>query len=230
MLRGNGRSTDGREPGGFMSATDWRGFDLTAPTAEPALLRDTLRSFVARGVPVVGLGMEGIDLGQDFLAMVDFAHTPSALKEAWTAARTLTDGRVISVFGSAGLREQAKRRMMAEISAELADRSIFTAEDPRTEPLGDILKQMAEGARDKGGDEGATFWRIPDRGEALRHAIKLAQGGDLVIAFGKGHEQSMCFGETEYPWDDRIAMRAALAEHLEVPGPEMSVLPTSGDA
>ncbi|MCI0806611.1 MAG: UDP-N-acetylmuramoyl-L-alanyl-D-glutamate--2,6-diaminopimelate ligase [Chloroflexi bacterium] len=192
---------------------------------DPSIVRDAVADFA--GVPG---RMERIDLGQNFLAMVDFAHTPSALKEALTAARTLTDGRVISVFGSAGLRDQAKRRMMAEISAELADRSIFTAEDPRTEPLGDILEQMAEGARDKGGDEGATFWRIPDRGEAIRHAIKLAQGGDLVIALGKGHEQSMCFGETEYPWDDRIALRAALAEHLEMPGPEMPVLPTSGDA
>ncbi len=172
--------------------------------------------------------MERIDLGQDFLAIVDFAHTPNALKEALTAARTLTDGRVISVFGSAGLRDQAKRRMMAEISAELADLSILTAEDPRTEPLDDILEEMAEGVRGKGGKENATFWRIPDRGDAIRRAVGLAETGDLVIACGKGHEQSMCFGETEYPWDERIAMRAALAEHLSVPGPEMPELPTSG--
>ena len=172
--------------------------------------------------------MERIDLGQDFLAIVDFAHTPNALNEALTAARTLTDGRVISVIGSAGLRDQAKRRMMAEISAELADLSILTAEDPRTEPLDDILEEMAEGVLSKGGKEYATFWRIPDRGDAIRRAIELAEAGDLVIACGKGHEQSMCFGETEYPWDDRVAIRAALAERLNVPGPEMPELPTSG--
>ena len=73
-----------------------------------------------------------------------------------------------------------------------------------------------------------TFWRVPDRGDALRHAIELAKPGDLVIACGKGHEQSMCFGETEYPWDERVAMRAALAEHLGVSGPTMPELPTSG--
>jgi len=159
---------------------------------------------------------------------VDFAHTPNALKQALTAARSLTDGRVISVFGSAGLRDRAKRRMMAEISADLADRSILTAEDPRTEPLDDILEEMAEGARSKGGREDMTFWRVPDRGDALRRAIELAEPGDLVIACGKGHEQSMCFGDIEYPWDERVAMRAALAEHLGVPGPSMPVLPTSG--
>jgi len=174
--------------------------------------------------------METINLGQDFLAIVDFAHTPNALKQALIAARSLTDGRVISVFGSAGLRDQAKRRMMAEISADLADLSILTAEDPRTEPLDDILEEMAEGARSKGGREDSTFWRVPDRGDALRRAIELARPGDLVIACGKGHEQSMCFGETEYPWDERVAMRAALAEHLGVPGPTMPELPTSEGA
>jgi UDP-N-acetylmuramoyl-L-alanyl-D-glutamate--2,6-diaminopimelate ligase len=174
--------------------------------------------------------METIDLGQDFLAIVDFAHTPNALRQALTSARSLTAGRVFSVFGSAGLRDQAKRRMMAEISAELADISILTAEDPRTEPLDDILEEMAEGARSKGAREESTFWRVPDRGNAIRRAIELAKPGDLVIACGKGHEQSMCFGETEFPWDDRVAMRAALAEHLGVPGVEMPELPTSAKA
>jgi UDP-N-acetylmuramoyl-L-alanyl-D-glutamate--2,6-diaminopimelate ligase len=89
---------------------------------------------------------------------------------------------------------------------------------------------MAEGVRSKGGVENATFWRIPDRGDAIRRAIELAEPGDLVIACGKGHEQSMCFGETEYPWDERIAMRAALAERLSVAGPDMPELPTSANA
>jgi UDP-N-acetylmuramoyl-L-alanyl-D-glutamate--2,6-diaminopimelate ligase len=74
--------------------------------------------------------------------------------------------------------------------------------------------------------EGKTLYRVPDRGEAIRLGVKLAQVGDLVIACGKGHEQSMCFGETEYPWDDRMAMKAALAEHLGVSGERMPELPT----
>ena len=118
--------------------------------------------------------------------------------------------------------------MMAEVSSELADLTILTAEDPRTESLDDILEEMAQGAQKKGAIEGQTFWRVPDRGDALRFAVRTAQPGDLVITCGKGHEQSMCFGETEYPWDDRIALEAALAELLGIDGPEMPYLPTSG--
>jgi UDP-N-acetylmuramoyl-L-alanyl-D-glutamate--2,6-diaminopimelate ligase len=170
--------------------------------------------------------MERISLGQDFLAVVDFAHTPFALEAALKAGRKLTDGRVIAVFGSAGLRDKQKRRMMAEISAQLADISVLTAEDPRTESLAGILQEMAVGAQRKGGVEGKSFFRVPDRGEAIRFALSKAQPGDLVMALGKGHEQSMCFGETEYPWDDRTAMRAALAALLGEKGPAMPHLPT----
>jgi UDP-N-acetylmuramoyl-L-alanyl-D-glutamate--2,6-diaminopimelate ligase len=134
---------------------------------------------------------------------------------------------VIAVFGSARLRDRAKRRLMPEVSAALADLTVLTAEDPRTEPLDGILAEMADACARAGGVEGRTFWRVPDRGDALRHAVGLARPGDLVIACGKGHEQSMCFGEFEHPWDDRTALRAALAELLGRPGPPMPWLPTS---
>lgn len=183
-------------------------------------------------LPIVPGRWEQIDLNrefpgaQEFFTIVDFAHTPNALMRTLEAARQMTTGRVIAVFGSAGLRDRAKRQMMAEISAQLADISIFTAEDPRTENVDSILDEMANGARSQGGIEEKTFWRVPDRREAIRFALRLARRGDLVIACGKGHEQSMCFGEVEYPWDDRLAMRAALAERLGVSGPEMPFLPT----
>jgi UDP-N-acetylmuramoyl-L-alanyl-D-glutamate--2,6-diaminopimelate ligase len=170
--------------------------------------------------------MERIDMGQSFTAIVDFAHTPNALKVALEAGRTMTKGRVISVFGSAGLRDKEKRRMMAETSAELADLTVLTAEDPRTESLEGILEEMAAGARSKGGREGETFWCVADRGEAIKFALRLAKEGDIVLSCGKGHEQSMCFGKTEYLWDDRTAMRAALAEFLGVEGPQMPYLPS----
>jgi UDP-N-acetylmuramoyl-L-alanyl-D-glutamate--2,6-diaminopimelate ligase len=171
--------------------------------------------------------MQRINMGQNFTAIVDFAHTPNALKSALEAARPMTDGRVICTFGSAGLRDKEKRRMMAETSAELADLTILTAEDPRTESLDGILEEMTAGASSRGGIEGETFWRIPDRGEAIRFALKLARPGDIVLSCGKGHEQSMCFGQTEYLWDDRTAMRAALSEYLGVDGPQMPYLPSS---
>jgi UDP-N-acetylmuramoyl-L-alanyl-D-glutamate--2,6-diaminopimelate ligase len=188
-----------------------------------------------RGVPG---RMERIDLGQDFTALVDFAHTPNALRVALETVRKLVSsgsqpagmgsaGRVLAVFGSAGARDQEKRRLMAEVAAQLADISILTAEDPRSEALEEILAEMAAGALSRGAVEGRSFYRIPDRGQAIRFAVSLARPGDVVIACGKGHEQSMCFGETEYPWDDRVAMRAALARLLGKPGPKMPYLPTT---
>jgi UDP-N-acetylmuramoyl-L-alanyl-D-glutamate--2,6-diaminopimelate ligase len=173
--------------------------------------------------------MERIAMGQDFLAVVDFAHTPFALQSALEAGREMTDGRIIAIFGSAGLRDKQKRRMMAEISAEMADISILTAEDPRTESLEEILAEMAAGAESEGGVEGKTFFRVKDRGEAIRLGLRLAHPGDLVVSLGKGHEQSMCFEETEYPWDDRTAMRAALANFLGREGPAMPYLPTQDE-
>ncbi|MCE1254242.1 MAG: UDP-N-acetylmuramoyl-L-alanyl-D-glutamate--2,6-diaminopimelate ligase [Anaerolineae bacterium] len=170
--------------------------------------------------------MEQIYMGQAFLSIVDFAHTPNALKRALETARQLTDGKVVAVFGSAGLRDREKRKLMAEISVELADRTILTAEDPRTESLDDILAEMAEAAEKRGGKEGVNFWRVKDRGEAIRMALRMAEPCDVVISCGKGHEQSMCFGTVEHPWDDRTAMRAALAEYLHVTGPRMPYLPT----
>jgi UDP-N-acetylmuramoyl-L-alanyl-D-glutamate--2,6-diaminopimelate ligase len=179
-----------------------------------------------KNLPGIPGRMEYLNLGQNFSAIVDFAHTPNALKQALTAARETTSNQVIAVFGSAGLRDKGKRRLMAEVSAELADLTVLTAEDPRTESLDGILQEMADGVISKGGIEEGSFWRVPDRGEAIRFALKLAKPEDVVMVCGKGHEQSMCFGETEYPWDDRTAMLSALAEHLEIDGPDMPYLPT----
>lgn len=154
--------------------------------------------------------MERIDEGQPFLAIVDFAHTPNALKRSLAVARTLTPGRVIAVFGCAGRRDVEKRVMMGHIAAKLADITMITAEDPRTENLDAIIAETAAAMLADGALEGETFERVPDRGRAIYRATQLAGPDDLVIVLGKGHEQSMCFGETEYAWDDRQAMRAAL--------------------
>jgi UDP-N-acetylmuramoyl-L-alanyl-D-glutamate--2,6-diaminopimelate ligase len=167
--------------------------------------------------------MQRIDEGQNFTAIVDFAHTPDALEKAISAARSMmqSDKRLIVIFGSAGLRDIEKRYLMAEVAAKQADFTILTAEDPRTENLDAILQMMADGCTASGGEEGKTFIRVPDRGAAIFRACQLANEGDMVMACGKGHEQSMAFGTIEYPWDDRDAMRAALR------GEPLVTLPTA---
>ena len=118
--------------------------------------------------------------------------------------------------------------MMAQAAAELADLTVLTAEDPRTEVAGGHPGRNGRPPCDNpGGVKAMTFWRVPDRGEALRFAVRLARPGDILLACGKGHEQSMCFGEIEYPWDDRTALRAALGELLDLPGTTMPLLPTA---
>jgi len=165
--------------------------------------------------------MERVEAGQDFIALVDFAHTPNALARSLEAARQIAHGRVIVVFGCAGLRDREKRAIMGRIAAELADVAVVTAEDPRTERLEEIMATSAAAAEERGKREGVDLFRVADRGEALLRACRMAQPGDVVIACGKGHEQSMCFGETEFPWDDREAMRRALR------GEVLDTLPTA---
>ena len=116
--------------------------------------------------------------------------------------------------------------MMAEVAAEYADLFVLTAEDPRTESLEGILEEMAAGATTRGGREDESFWRVPDRGEAIRFAVRIARSRGILLSCGKGHEQSMCFGNAEYPWADRTAMRAALSELMGVDGPKMLYLPS----
>jgi UDP-N-acetylmuramoyl-L-alanyl-D-glutamate--2,6-diaminopimelate ligase len=183
----------------------------TALDIEPEAIRRGLE-----GVRALSGRMERVDRGQPFLVVVDFAHTPNALERAIGAARRMTtgNGRVIAVFGSAGKRDVDKRRLMAGISARDADFTVLTAEDPRTEALDDILAVMAKAAEAEGGFEGQKFWRVPDRGRAIYFSLTLARPGDVVLICGKGHEQSMCFGTIEYPWDDRAATEAALAAFL----------------
>jgi UDP-N-acetylmuramoyl-L-alanyl-D-glutamate--2,6-diaminopimelate ligase len=199
----------------FVAAVEGSGVD-------PETAREALSN-----PPTIPGRMEDIDVGQSFRAIVDFAHTPNALRSALAAARQMTQGKLIAVFGAAGERDQEKRAQMGEIAALAADYTIVTAEDPRSESLHAIMAEILSGAERAGGVEGESVWREPDRGQALRRAVDMTEPGDVVIALGKGHEQSMCFKDTEYPWDDRRALRAAIAERLDVPGPKMPSLPTS---
>ena len=158
--------------------------------------------------------MERIEEGQDFEVIIDFAHTPNALDNALRTVRELTQGKLIVVFGCAGLRDPGKRRPMGQIAARLADYVFLTAEDPRTEDVNSIIAEIAGGCESEGKQEGQGYWRVPDRQEAINRAVALARPGDLVIVTGKGHESSMCFGSTEFPWSDHEAARNALQTRL----------------
>ncbi len=177
-----------------------------------------IQSGVANMAPVLGR-MQRMDGGQSFLAIVDFAHTPVSLERALITLRPLVGqgtlggpGRLIAVFGSAGLRDRAKRYLMGRVSGRLADFTIITAEDPRTEDLDEICREIRRGVAEFAGADRFTI--IPDRTEAIQAAVDMARPGDVVAAFGKGHERSMCFGEVEYPWSDQDAMLAALARRM----------------
>ncbi len=183
---------------------------------------ETIQAAVAGFRGVLGR-MERMDRGQPFLAVVDFAHSPVSLERALITLRKLVDqrpdgqpGRLIAVFGSAGLRDRAKRRLMGRVSGRLADFTVITAEDPRTEVLAEINAEIAAGVEEFASSE--QFVIVPDRTTAIQYAIDLAEPGDVVGAFGKGHERSMCFGETEQPWSDQEAMLAALERRMQAKG------------
>ena len=150
--------------------------------------------------------LEKINEGQDFDVYIDFAHTPNALEKVLSHLRKKTKRKLIAVLGSAGERDKEKRFLMGEIAAWLADVSIFTAEDPRTENIHKILDQMAQGTKKAGG----TFVRIPLRGEAITYGLSIAKKGDTVVIAGKGHEKSMSYDGVEHPWSDQIITRNAL--------------------
>lgn len=171
--------------------------------------------------------MEEINLGQDFKVIVDFAHTPNGLKQALTSLnsklktpasrekRGESNSKLIAVFGAAGLRDRTKRPLMGKIAAELADYSVITAEDPRTENVNDISNQIAKGLTTYGKKENRDFFKIADRAKAIEFAIiKLAEKGDIVATFGKGHEKSMTYGKKETPWDEFKVTEEAIRRRL----------------
>jgi UDP-N-acetylmuramoyl-L-alanyl-D-glutamate--2,6-diaminopimelate ligase len=170
-----------------------------ALSIDPKIIRKTLASF--QGV----VGRMQVVYKKDFTVIVDFAHTPNALVQALSTVRTMAKGRLIHVFGSAGLRDPFKRPMMGKASAQFADVIVLTEEDSRTENVETIMDEIQKGIPAK-----KEVHRIPNRLEAVRYAISKAKKGDVVIFTGKGHEKSLCRGTTEYPWSDQEEVKKVL--------------------
>jgi len=159
------------------------------------------------GVP----GRMEVVVSKPFTVIVDFAHTPQALQSALQALRSQLKpkAKLIAVYGAAGLRDATKRPIMGRIGTELADTVILTAEDPRTEDVWSIIRQMKEQLT----EHHDRVVSIADRGEAIRFVLsQVAKKGDIVGIFGKGHEQSMCFGTIEKPWNDKTAVLEIMAD------------------
>lgn len=151
------------------------------------------------------------------LAIVDYAHTPDALELALQAVRPITPGRLVLVFGSDGDRDQGKRPMMGAIAARLADVVIVTDENPRSEEPAAIRAAILDGVRSVRGDRLQDVQEADTRVDALRRAVALAKEPDTIIVTGKGHEPTQEIAGVFYRYNDRPALREALAERW---GPE----------
>lgn len=156
-------------------------------------------------------GRQEIVYRNSFEIMIDFAHTPNSFEKILMPLRERVRGRIIHVFGSAGERDKSKRPKMGKISAKYSDVLILTAEDPRSEPLEQIIKDIESGISNLGERmEKGLIREIPDRQEAIKQAVLLAQKGDLVLITGKAHERSMNLGHGEIPWNEYEAVKKAL--------------------
>jgi UDP-N-acetylmuramoyl-L-alanyl-D-glutamate--2,6-diaminopimelate ligase len=164
---------------------------------DPMVFLPRLRAF--KGVPG---RMERIEEGQAFNVLVDYAHTDDALRNALGMLRAITPGRLLVVFGCGGNRDRTKRPLMTRTVQEFADFAFATADNPRTERLGQIFDDMRAGVTDP-----AKITWIDDRRRAISVALDMAKPGDCLLIAGKGHESVQEFADTVFPFDDRQVVR-----------------------
>jgi UDP-N-acetylmuramoyl-L-alanyl-D-glutamate--2,6-diaminopimelate ligase len=156
-----------------------------------------------RRIEVVPGRMETIS-GSGRIAVVDYAHTPDALKRLLEDVKRISSGRVICVFGCGGDRDRGKRPEMGKIAADLADYIIVTSDNPRTEDPSAIIEDILRGI-----PAGSRHEVIPDRGEAIHRAVGVSNEGDIVVVAGKGHEDYQILGTETVSFDDREVVRKA---------------------
>jgi UDP-N-acetylmuramoyl-L-alanyl-D-glutamate--2,6-diaminopimelate ligase len=164
-----------------------------------------------RGVPG---RLESINAGQPFRVIVDYAHTPDALKKLLETIADLPHNRIITVFGCGGDRDRTKRPVMGKIAAQISDYAIATSDNPRTEDPLQILAEIEVGLT-KGP---AKFTLISNRREAIAKALLLAGAGDVVVIAGKGHETYQTIGTRSFPFDDRLVAQELIIKLLNSEG------------
>ena len=199
----------------FRSDDTLHGVDLKLPgrfNVENALAAGAAARALGIGEEAIKQGLEAVervpgrfdpvDEDQPFTVLVDYAHTPGALETALEAARELVrGGRVICVFGAGGDRDRAKRPLMGKVVAELADVSLVTSDNPRSEDPAEIAAEVVDGL-----DLDVEL----DRRRAIERALESARAGDVVVIAGKGHEQGQEIAGRKLPFDDREVAREAL--------------------
>jgi UDP-N-acetylmuramoyl-L-alanyl-D-glutamate--2,6-diaminopimelate ligase len=161
-----------------------------------------------RDTPQVPGRLEKFVSADGVTAVVDYAHTDDAVRKALTVLRGITKGRLIVVLGCGGNRDAVKRPLMAAAAVECADHSIFTADNPRQESIESILDHMETGVAGKYFE--SKYERIPDRRQAIAHALALAQPGDVICVAGKGHETTQEIAGQFHPFDDRLIVQEFL--------------------
>jgi UDP-N-acetylmuramoyl-L-alanyl-D-glutamate--2,6-diaminopimelate ligase len=154
-------------------------------------------------VRVVPGRVETVEAGQGFLVLVDYAHTPDSVENVLRAARSLTDGRLIVVFGAGGDRDRVKRPVMGRAATENADLAVITSDNPRSENPLQIIAEITPGAERGAKEGGGRFVVEPDRRAAIRLAMEEASPGDVVVIAGKGHEAYQELADRRIPFDDR---------------------------
>ncbi len=164
----------------------------------------SIQSNLSKLVGVPGR-LESVNIGQNFQALVDFAHTPDAVIRTLKTLKTTTRGRLIAVLGCGGDRDKAKRPIMGQALLELSDVAVFTSDNPRSEVPAEILSQMTQGLHLRPDDIVDE-----DRRKAIAYAISLASHDDVVVVLGKGHEQGQEIEGVKYPFDDRKELALAI--------------------
>jgi UDP-N-acetylmuramyl tripeptide synthase len=148
--------------------------------------------------------------GLEYDVIVDYAHTPDALEQLLSSAKSITKNRTILVFGATGDRDKAKRPIMGEIAARLADRIFLTDEESYNEDPVAIRDQVSSGIDSAGGSAKTT--EVADRREAIAKALSIAKKGDTVLITGMGHEQFRIINNQRLPWNDGDVVREIIAE------------------
>lgn len=170
-------------------------------------------SLALEQVAVVPGRFERVDAGQDFLVIVDYAHTPESLENVLSTARNLTRGRVIAVAGAGGDRDRGKRPLMGKALALGSDYTIVTSDNPRSEDPAAICQEIVRGIQETGLPH-ERYEVITDRRQAIAKSIAIAKPGDIVLIAGKGHENYQQFADRTVHFDDREEAMAALRQRV----------------